>query len=314
MTPALPEADPGPGVLLLIHRNHHGVHQDAFAGREFFEIRHLAGLVGRPVFGLEVPQGAVVAVPLHQAVDAFLDGPLGRLVQAQVSRGVNLQAQGHHLFFAEALLQLAPHVLGKVAAFLEPVRPQRLELDGLAQGRDRFRLGDVAHVHHAPEHIFLALLGPLGGQVGGVTAGRLGDARQNRRLRQGEVFHVLREKFLGRGLHPVGPPPQENVVQVDGEDFFLGEVLVDAVGQHRLFDLAAEAALRGEHDALHHLLGDGAPPWTISPASTFRMKALKMPYRSTPGCSKKRVSSAATKAITRCLGRRLYGTSMRRSL
>ena len=66
------------------------------------------------------------------------------------------------------------------------------------------------------------------------------------------------EILLGRGLHAVSPVPQEDVIQIDVEDLFLAQVIVDAVGQDRLPDLAGEALLGGEQDALHHLLGDGA--------------------------------------------------------
>ena len=108
------------------------------------------------------------------------------------------------------------------------------------------------------QHVSLALLGPLGVEIRVIAAGGLGDARQDGRLRQVQVFHVLGEVLLGRRLHPIGPVTQEDVVQIDAENLFLGHVIVDAVGQHRFPDFPGEALLRGQEDALHHLLGDGA--------------------------------------------------------
>ena len=119
-------------------------------------------------------------------------------------------------------------------------------------------LADEPHLGHPLEHVGLALLGPLGVEIRVIAAGGLGDARQDGRFRQVQVFHVLGEVLLGRRLHPVGPMTQEDVIQIDVENLFLGHVIVDAVGQHRFPDFPGEALLRGQQDALHHLLGDGA--------------------------------------------------------
>ena len=56
--------------------------------------------------------------------------------------------------------------------------------------------------------------------------GSLGDARQDGRLCQAQVFHMLGEVFLGRGFHAIGPVTQEDMVQVEVQNLFLG---------HRLF-------------------------------------------------------------------------------
>ena len=51
---------------------------------------------------------------------------------------------------------------------------------------------------------------------------------------------------------------QVDLIEVEVEDFVFFEGLVDLVGQQGLFDLALVAALRGQQEALGHLLGDGA--------------------------------------------------------
>ena len=81
---------------------------------------------------------------------------------------------------------------------------------------------------------------------------------QHRGLGQVQVLHVLGEVLLGRGLHPIGPVTQEDVIEVEVEDLFFAEIVVDAIGQDRFPDLAGKALFRGEEDALHHLLSDGA--------------------------------------------------------
>ena len=74
-----------------------------------------------------LPRPAAPALVGGQAVG---HGAIGRLLQVEIERGVDAQAGLVHLFGAEALFELAPHL------FLEPGRDRRLRLrDAQAQRR-----------------------------------------------------------------------------------------------------------------------------------------------------------------------------------
>jgi len=207
---------------------------------------------------VDVLQRPPVAIALDQAVDTRGDSLMGHLVKMDVRRRINLQPQIVYRFLAETVFQQGPYLLSIVATILDPFGPERFELDGLPESGLFLLLADEPHFGHAPEHIGLALLGPLRVEIRVIAAGGLGDTRQDGRLGQVQVFHVLGKVFLGRGFYPIGPMTQKDMVQVDVEDIFLGHIIVDAVSQHRFPDLSGEALLGGEQDALHHLLGNGA--------------------------------------------------------
>ena len=91
-----------------------------------------------------------------------------------------------------------------------------------------------------------------------VTAGGLGQTGDDRAFGQGDVRSVLAEIGARGGFHAVGVLAQVDLIQVDGQDLVLGEILFQAVGQDGFLHLARVAALGGQQQLLDELLGDGA--------------------------------------------------------
>ena len=66
------------------------------------------------------------------------------------------------------------------------------------------------------------------------------------------------EVGAGRGFHAVGARAQENLVEVNGQDFVFGQVLFQAIGQNGFLDFALVAFFIAQKQALDHLLSHGA--------------------------------------------------------
>jgi hypothetical protein len=96
-------------------------------------------------------------------------------------------------------------------------------------------------------------------EIGRIAAGGLGESCQHGRFRKRQVPSALSEISLGGGLHAVSAVAEVDVVQVEGDDLFLGQVAVDLVGKERLLELPHVAPLRGEIEGFGDLLGDRAP-------------------------------------------------------
>ena len=69
-------------------------------------------------------------------------------------------------------------------------------------------------------------------------------------------FGVDVEIGLAGGLHPVRAVPEVDGVEVALEDLFLGQLLVDLVGQEELLELPGERLLGVQVEDLDVLLGD----------------------------------------------------------
>ena len=76
------------------------------------------------------------------------------------------------------------------------------------------------------------------------------------RLAQVELPGRLVEIEARRLANPIAPVPEIDVVQIDGEQLILAEVLLQPAGQDGLPDFAGKAALRREHHVLDDLLGN----------------------------------------------------------
>ena len=86
---------------------------------------------------------------------------------------------------------------------------------------------------HAPQDVKLAAAGPLGIGHRIVGGGRLGQSRQHRRLGDAQLQRLAEVDRGGRG-ETVGPLAQESLVDIQLEDFILGEVGLDLVRKHDL--------------------------------------------------------------------------------
>ncbi len=85
---------------------------------------------------------------------------------------------------------------------------------------------------------------------------RLGQHREIGHFGQGQRVDRLVEIGLRRRLHPISVPPEEDLVEVELDDLFLGERILDALRQDRLAALAQIGDLVGQQQVLRHLLGD----------------------------------------------------------
>ena len=106
--------------------------------------------------------------------------------------------------------------------------------------------------------------------VGGVVRRPLGQARQVRGLRQGDLPHVLAEVGMGGGLHPVRAVPEVDLVEVQLQNLLLAQDLLHLQGQERLLRLALEVPLGRQEERARQLLCDGAGALTDLPGSKVR--------------------------------------------
>ena len=104
--------------------------------------------------------------------------------------------------------------------------------------------------------------GPLRVAVGVVGVRGLDHPREQRRLREGQVAHVLVEvhaRGLAHAVDAEGADLAEvDLVQVQLQDVLLVGAALQHEGEQRLLGLAPEGALGGQEEVLHELLGDGA--------------------------------------------------------
>ncbi len=188
---------------------------------------------------------------------------LRRRLQHRVERGADPQpaaidavAPGRR-GLAELRDQLAADVFEEIVAGDDLRRRAVGDRDErLGARRRRLARRDIAVRRHLPEHIVPPRQRPV--EVRGRRIGR-------RRLRQDREIGVLREVEVGdrlaevrlrRRLDAVAVPPEEDLVEVQLEDLFLGERRLDPVGEDRLLELADIADLAVQQQVLRHLLGD----------------------------------------------------------
>ena len=190
-----------------------------------------------------------------------VDRVTGVLLHLGVDRGVDAQAAAADHAHAVALDQLLLHVVEEVR--LAPGRVTRAALEperGLG-GVARLGRRDVPVVDHCLQHLVAAL--DCGGRVAErvVLRGRLGQAREQRRLREREVLGGLVEEGHGCGVHAdrgtTAHCPVGDRVEVLVEDPALGVLLLELGGQLGLPDLALEVALGiADVERTDQLLGD----------------------------------------------------------
>ena len=230
------------------------------------------------------PRGVVVVAPAVHDLDvsglgidrdrAAIEfvGPLGGigLVDRLLRRGLHGGVDGglhrepaleDHVC-GELLLQDGLHVVHEVGIGERAVlgRLGHVQDDVLGLRGVVLLLGDAAVAKHAVEHDVAALLGKIGVHRGVVGARSVGNAHQERGLRQGEVGAVLAEVGVRRRLDAVGAVSVVDGVEVHLEDVVLGEDLLHLDGDPGLADLAFDGLvelLLGEDGVAHELLRDG---------------------------------------------------------
>ena len=178
--------------------------------------------------------------------------------------GVDAIALRVHLL-AEALEQHLPHhfrnVLGAHGVLVGLVLDHQLRLLRLG----KLHVGDMAQFVHPAQHVHLALLGALGIDHRIEARRGFGQPGQHRGLGYGDVLQRLSVIDLCRSGEAVGTLTQVDLVDIDLQDFVLGQARLDLEGQQRLVQLARQRFLAAEEEIPGHLHGNGGG--ALTPAS-----------------------------------------------
>ncbi len=163
---------------------------------------------------------------------------------------------------------------------------------------------DVAVLDHLRQHAVARFFGAVHVALGGgIAIGCANDAGEESGFAEGELAHVLAEIGLGGFAKSADGKTaaiaQINFVGIQLENLLLGKALVDFDRHQNFFYLAAPFALGGEEKAARHLHIDGAGALGFLAAAKVGEGRANTRTQSSPPCSKKRLSSAASTASTR---------------
>ena len=198
-------------------------------------------------------RGVIVAAELAQLVfDGFFRGAL----HVHVDRGADHEhALG--VGFREGVDQLAHLVERPVEIVVRRVLVAAVDRGGrVAPGAEHLALGHEAGVDQIVQHHVGA--GAGGGQVDvrRELGRRLEQAGQHRGFRQIDVAHRLVEVEMRRAVDAEGAAAHIGAVEIELQDFVLGEPRLQPDRQKRLVDLALDGALVAQEQVFRQLLGD----------------------------------------------------------
>ena len=153
---------------------------------------------------------------------------IGGLLQPAVDGGVDLVA-GVLRRRAETPDDLEAHHLGDVRRLDVGERAVRLRSNYFLRGRIGRRRVDEAELAHAAQHVAAAFGGArrIGDRV--ETRRRLRHARERRRLAERELVERFAEVGFRRRRHAIGALAEEDHVEIQREDFLLGELALEAL-------------------------------------------------------------------------------------
>ena len=130
------------------------------------------------------------------------------------------------------------HHLGDVRRLDVGQRAVRLGTNYFVRGRVGGGLVDEAELAHAAQHVLAAFGGALriGDRV--VLRRPLRHARQRGRFAERELVELLAEVGFRRRGHAVGALAEEDHVEIQREDFLLGEFVFEPVGDESFLQFA----------------------------------------------------------------------------
>ncbi len=243
------------------HLEHHGEPP----GGQHAARRGKSGKQTRPAV---TERGRIEVEMLHRAAPAAMFAVIGDQSLAQHAIGHALEAGIEGRIDQEPPLgrgglaelgdQALAHLVGEIGGVgirlgaMGARGEERLGLRGAGFGER-----DGVRFRHAFEHPVAAGLGGVGVEEGIVVGGRFGQRGERRRLGQGDLGEGFGEIGLGGGGHAIGLLAEIDLVEIELEDPFLGERLLDAHGEDRLADLARKRPFVAEQHVLGELLGDG---------------------------------------------------------
>ena len=195
----------------------------------------------------------IVAAELAQLV---FDGFFRRALHVHVDRGADHEdALG--VGFREGIDQLAHLVEGPVEIVVRRILVAAIDRDGrIAPRAEHLALGHEAGIDQIVEHHVGA--GARGGQVDvrRVFGRRLEQAGEHRGFREIDVARRLVEVEMRRAVDAEGAAAHIGAVEIEFQDFILGEPRLQPDRQKGFLHLALDGALVVEEQVLRQLLGD----------------------------------------------------------
>ena len=195
------------------------------------------------------------------AADQIGDRPLGRALQSRIQRGLDHEAAGIRTHITGQLIHHPIRVVQRgVFAAWRPNGTRAAGLRALVLGG-----GDQSLFAHGGENDRRALPRRL------VVADRIEPRRRLERADQHGclVEAQMRRRFIEetprRGLQTVGAGAEVHPVQVNGQNLFLGETLLQPQRQQRFLYLALDRSLGRQKQVFRRLLGEGAAALTDAP-------------------------------------------------
>ena len=183
------------------------------------------------------------------------------VLKLRLQRGPDDQAPGKELVLSEPPRQLPPDLVGEEPP-RRPGRPDRGDVAALnryqrlaPRGLRRF-VREMSVLGHFLEDEVAPGDGAFVLPYRMVVARRLGQRRQIRRFRRSQIFQAFREIRLSGSGDAVGILAEKDLVQIEFEDLFLVQRVLEPRRQDQLLDLALRGPLVRQQEVLHHLLRD----------------------------------------------------------
>ena len=145
----------------------------------------------------------------------------------------------------------------------------RGDLQRLFLGLLRFLRGDVVVLGHPIDDVVAPLESALALTEGMIIIGGLGQRGEVSRFRDRQFVHRFVEIEERGGSHAVGAHAEIDLVEIELEDFLLGEGALYLHREQRFLDLAREGQLVREQEVLRDLLGDGGGALRATPAAVL---------------------------------------------
>ena len=198
----------------------------------------------------------------HLARGIGVDRLLGLALPGQIEAAFHREPAHFQLLLGEHLGEFLLHPAGEVGRLaFEVLGFGGLELEGGGVGFGLLLITDEACFPHAPQHNRPAFKGEPGIHQGGIHRGSRWQARDQRRLAEGELVGGFGEVDPGGIGHAIGAGAQIHHIQILGEDLLFAELALELAGQGHFRHFAQHGAVLAEEHGARQLLGDGAGPF-----------------------------------------------------
>ena len=195
----------------------------------------------------------IVAAELAQLV---FDGVFGGALHVHVDRGADHE-DAFGVGFRKRIDQLAHFVERPVEIVVRRILVAAIDRIGrIAPGAEHLAFGHEAGIDQIVQHHVGA--GAGGGQVDvrRVFGRRLEQSGEHRGFRKIDVAHRLVEIEMRRAVDAEGAAAHIGAVEIEFQDFVLGEPGLQPDREKRLVDLALDGALVAQEQVLRELLGN----------------------------------------------------------